>query len=136
MKIVIYALTFGVVASCTYVGLPFLVRLILRKWLAELPGKLGERLSIDLKDYLGKHREKILPDLKGQVIAHLVEPWIGKFAAKCTDVVASQAGMTISERYSVIIAEIVLKKRLIISILAGHIFGLSVLIGYYINEVI
>jgi len=119
-----------------YILMPIVVRWTAARWMAALPGKLAGQFTGDIREYLKKARSGVLPELRGQVIAHLVEPWIDKFTDKCADVVASGSGRAIAEKYTEILVKAILKRKLLLSLLVSQLLTSAALFGYYLENLI
>ena len=133
------ALMYITISAClftaVYFAMPVVVRWTATRCFSEISSNLSNQLSGDIRTYLEKAQSSVFPELRGQVIAHIVEPWIRKFTVKCADVLASKGGNGITEKYTEILVKAVLKKRLLLSLLISHLLTLAITFGYYLREV-
>ncbi len=136
MTMGIYAIVSTSVFLVVYLTMPLVVRWATTKWLTSISGKLGTQLSGGIRKKLEKAQSGVLPELKGQVIAHLVEPWIEKFTQKCADMLAAGGGQSIAEKYTEILTKAILQKRLMLSAIISHTITLAAMLGYYLRGVL
>ncbi|MBN1126600.1 MAG: hypothetical protein JXA82_16455 [Sedimentisphaerales bacterium] len=136
MILLLYLIVMLSVFAGIYLALPYLARCIVTKMESSISDRFGQKLSTDIRDYLGKARSGVLPDLKYQVISHLVEPWLGKLMDSLADVLAGSGGQKIAEKYGDIVVQVILAKRLLISLILSQFVALLVVLGWYLGKAV
>lgn len=136
MIYMIYIITGTGVFLMVYGLLPFVSRWIAGRVLSKLPVQLGERFSRDIRNYLDKARSGVMPELKHQVISHLVEPWIDRFMDKLAGILAERGGEKITGRYGEMLVQSFITKRLLIALVISQIIAITLTLGIYLGKVL
>lgn len=136
MIFLIYIITLAGVFLMVYGFLPFLARWVAGRVLSRLPAQLGDRFSRDIRDYLDKARSGVMPELKHQVISHLVEPWIDRFMDKLAGTLAERGGEKITGRYGEVLVHSFVSKRLLIAFVISQTIAITLTTGIYLGKVL
>lgn len=136
MTLIIYACTFIIIFSFSYFLLPLIAEKIFRMMAGDASKRIGEKVQNDLRELLKSKTDSMVPELKNQVISHLVEPWLGRFADRCTNFIATQSSSKLLDKYGDVLVESIKAKRLIVSVMLGQFTAFAVVAGYYVHAIL